>query len=299
MPTCSASGYENFQSLTVFHECLTIYPAQYTGYTLCMLAPAVASEANAPRLDDREGQVAHFQKHSYVVLPGLLDPDQIARLNAAIDVDREANPFLWWFVGQPNNAGNLLLTQPAFELAPRLPVVLELLQALMGGPVCFEELSVQVTLPSTVAKPTGWHRDTTYWPEHPLRLDFPQLICYLADVDETTHAFTISPEDTSEPILDEKAHIERGGTTYFHGKAGTGILFNAATVHGATVRETENTRRILQVYWGHEARPNLSDVSLIPPRLWRDDPDPEVRRFYSKHSRYSRIFHQAMGIDLP
>ena len=169
----------------------------------------------------------------------------------------------------------------------------------MGGPVCFEELSVQVTPPSSTAHPTGWHRDTTYWNEHPLHLDYPQMICYLTDVNEATHAFTISGEPAAGEILPQDAHLERGGTTYFHGRAGTAILFNAATVHGATRRVTEDTRRILQVYWGHAARPNLSDVTLIPPRLWRDHPDAEVRRFYGKHSRFSRVFHAGMGITLP
>ena len=61
---------------------------------------------------------------------------------------------------------------------------------------------------------------------------------------------------------------------------------------------TDNTRRILQVYWGHQSRANLSDVSVIPPRLWRDHSDPEVRRFYSKHSRFSRVFNEAMGNTL-
>jgi hypothetical protein len=36
--------------------------------------------------------------------------------------------------------------------------------------------------------------------------------------------------------------------------------------------------------------------TIVPPRLWRDDPDPEVRRFYGKHNAYSRLVHHAMGI---
>ena len=263
-----------------------------------MSKTAVASEANAPALDDRAGQIAHFKEHSYVVLPNVLSAAQVADLNAAIDRDRDANPFLWWFQGSPNNGGNLLLTEPVFDLAPRIPVVLELLDTLMGGPSTFEELSVQITPPSDTAYPTGWHRDTTYWNEHPLHLDYPQMICYLTDVNENTHAFTISPEAADGEIIEQNAHVERGGTTYFHGKAGTAILFNAATVHGATRRVTDNTRRILQVYWGHPSRPNLSDVTIIPPRLWRDHADAEVRRFYSKHSRFSKVFHQGMGITV-
>ena len=263
-----------------------------------MSKTAIASEANAPALDDRAGQIAHYKENSYVVLPGILNAEQVADLNAALDRDKAANPFLWYFMGSPNNAGNLLLTEPVFDLAPRVPVVLDLLDKLMGGPICFEEMSIQFTGSSDAAHETAWHRDTTYWNEHPLHLDYPQMICYLTDVNEGTHAFTISPEAANGEIIEQNAHIERGGTTYFHGKAGTAILFNAATVHGATRRVTQDTRRILQVYWGHEARPNLSDVSIIPPRLWRDHADAQVRRFYSKHSRFSRVFHEGMGITI-
>ena len=97
-----------------------------------MSKTSIASEANAPALNDRAGQIAHFQEHSYVVLPGVLSPDQVVTLNASIDRDKAANPFLWWFQGSPNNGGNLLLTEPIFDIAPRIPVVLELLDALDG-----------------------------------------------------------------------------------------------------------------------------------------------------------------------
>lgn len=261
------------------------------------IGASVASETNAPALNDIEAQVAFFIANSYVVLPGLLSPDLIQKLNAAIDHDRRDNEFLWWFRGSPNNASNLLLTQPVFDPVTRLPVVVNLLDRLMGGPVCFEELSVQTSEPGD-AKPTGWHRDTRYWPEHPLHLEYPQVIAYLTDVDETTHCFTISPEPAHGPILEQDAYLERGGTTYLHGKAGTAILFNSATVHGLTRRKTDNQRRILQMYYGHEGHPELSQVTIIPPRLWRDHPDEETRRFFSKHSRYSRLMHEGMGIQI-
>ena len=259
---------------------------------------SVASEANAPALDDIEAQVAFFTANSYVVLPSLLPPDLIAAFNEAVDRDRRDNSFLWWFKGSPNNASNLLLTEPIFDAAPRLPVVVNLLDRLMGGPVCFEELSVQVSEPGAAA-PTGWHRDTHYGDTHPLRLEYPQLIAYLTDVDETTHCFTVSPEPAEGPTLEQAAHRERGGTVYLHGKAGTAILFNSATVHGLTRRDTENQRRILQIYFGHQGHPELSQVTIVPPRLWRDHPDAETRRFFSKHSRYSRLMHEGMGLTVP
>ena len=129
-----------------------------------------------------------------------------------------------------------------------------------------------------------------------MRLDYPQIIYYLTDVDETTHCFSISPEPAGGETLPPREHLERGGILDFHGKAGSGILFNAATLHGVTLRETNKVRRTIQVYFGHPDRPPLSDVTLMPPRLWRDHDDPEIRRFYGKFNRYSRVMLGGLGI---
>jgi hypothetical protein len=259
---------------------------------------SLAAERTAPLLDDREAQVACFRENSFVILPDLLTPDQVAVLNEAIDRDREQNRFMWFCEGHPDYNCNLLLTEPLFEMTVRHPTVLALVERLMGGPICFEELSVRHTGPSDTARPTGWHRDRPHWPEHPLHLDYPQVIYYLTDVDEGTHCFTISPEPADGEILDRDAQIERGGTVYFHGKAGSAVLFNAAVLHGVTIRQTKRHRRIVQVYYGHPHRPSLSDVTLIPPRLWRDHPDPKVRRFYGKRNRYNQVMHEAFGVPV-
>lgn len=253
-----------------------------------------------PALDDREAQVAFYHANSYVVLPDLLSPAQVAAMNAAIDRDREQNRFMWFCEGHPDYNCNLLLTEPIFEVAIRHPRLLPLVEQLMGGPFCFEELSVRHTAPRSEGRPTDWHRDRPHWPEHPLNLDYPQVIYYLTDVDEGTHCFTISPEPAAGPLrLEKEAHLARGGTVYFHGRAGSAILFNCATLHGVTLRAGTRHRRIIQVYYGHPDRPSLSQVTLMPPRLWRDHPDPEIRRFYGKLNRYTRVWLEALGIATP
>jgi hypothetical protein len=65
-----------------------------------------------------------------------------------------------------------------------------------------------------------------------------------------------------------------------------------------TLRRTERVRRIIQVYYGHPSRPSLSEVTLVPPRLWRDHPNAEVRRFYGKFNTFTRVMHAAMGVPL-
>lgn len=53
------------------------------------------------------------------------------------------------------------------------------------------------------------------------------------------------------------------------------------------------------VYYGHPDRPSLSQVTLMPPRFWRDHPDPEVRRFYGKLNRYSQVWLESLGVKIP
>jgi ectoine hydroxylase-related dioxygenase (phytanoyl-CoA dioxygenase family) len=257
--------------------------------------PMISQESRPAPAGDLEAQAAFFDAHSYVVLPGLLSPDLVAELNEAIDRDRRDRPSFWGCEDSRNGSSNLLLTEPVFEPVVRHPQVLPLVERLLGGPACFEELSVQLTGPSAEARPTGWHRDTGHWMEHPRHLDYPQIIYYLTDVEEGGHHFTVSPEPAGGDVLGQEAQLARGGVVPFYGRAGSGILFNAATLHGATIARTERPRRILQIYYGHPSRPPLSQVSLTPARLWRDHPDADVRRFYGKLNRATEDMRRWMG----
>jgi hypothetical protein len=267
--------------------------AQPPGVGATLMPDALSSPV--PALDDLAAQAVFFAAHSFVPLPDLISPALVAELNAAIDRDRDRNPFMWFCEGSPDYNCNLLLTQPVFEQVVRHPVVLRLLDRLMGGPHCFEELSVRHTPGSDTARGTDWHRDRPFWPEHPLRLDYPQVILYTTDVDEGTHCFTIQPEPAAGP----PAAPGDSPRFDFHGRAGSAILFNAAALHGRTTRRTERHRRIVQVYYGHPSRPSLSQVTLMPPRLWRDHPDAEVRRFYGKINRYTKTWLESLGIPAP
>src|SRR5207237_8145944 len=126
-----------------------------------------------PALTNLEAQLAFYRAKSYIPLPDLLTPDEVAALNAAMDRDQERNRFMWYCAGTADYNCNLLLTEPVFEITIRQPRVLELVERLMGGPICFEELAVRQNPASKEAYPTGWHRDRDHWLEHPLHPDYP------------------------------------------------------------------------------------------------------------------------------
>lgn len=249
-----------------------------------------------PHPDDLEAQVQFFRENSFVILPNLLSGDLVAAMNEAMDKDMKRNPFMWFTTTSRGYNCNLLLNEPVFEEAIRPARLLNLLDRLMEGPYCFEELAVRHRTGEADAVNTDWHRDCGHWEEHALHLDYPQIIYYLTDVDESTHCFSISPEPAYGEILDPEAHLERGGILDFHGTAGSGIVFNAAALHGVTLRKTNKVRRTIQVYYGHAGRESLSNVTVMPPRLWRDHPDPAIRSFYGKFNRYSKLVLGGLGL---
>jgi hypothetical protein len=128
-------------------------------------------------------------------------------------------------------------------------------------------------------------------------MDYIQLMVYLADVDETTHCFSISPESIDQDVLDTEAQLEHGGIQDLYGESGTAILFNVSVLHTATARKTNQERKSVQVYYGHQHQPYLSEDSIIPTRLWKDHTDSDVRDFYSVFNRKTREYIQRAGDD--
>ena len=163
-----------------------------------------------------------FKENGYASLGKILSDDEVGRFVDLFDRDRRDFGRFWTGTGiwQTENL-HALLTTPEFDELVRHPAVMEALQALMGDEVCFSEIGIRYMGPYA-GEPLPamrswegqvgyrWHRDggTRYiWPEHPLRMGNAQVIVYLADVDETTHAFAISPEATDDELLNIDPHV--------------------------------------------------------------------------------------------
>ena len=180
---------------------------------------------------------------------------------------------------------------------------------MFGGEVCFSEISLRHMGPyvgepiegvTSWDGPVGrrWHRaggGRFIWPEHPLRLGYIQLMVYLTEASEETHSFALSPEAADEELLDAEAQLARGGTHEVYGRAGTAILFDASSLHTVTVRPTRIERKSVQIYYGHRHRDHLSEMSYIPPRFWRDDPNEVVRGFYGVLNGKTRKYLEHAG----
>ena len=243
--------------------------------------------------------LAFFRRNGYLVLPQAITAAERDALLDLYDRDRKESLDFWKSTvhgGQEMNC-DALVSSPGFDAAIRHPVILAVVERLLGGLACFSELCIRYMAPyEGPDAPPGWHRDRPHLMEHPLRIDYLQMMLYLTDVNEGTHCFSISPESADEPLLQEaQAQIARGGAKHIYGPAGTVVLFNVSLLHTATRRRTTAERKSIQIYYGHRARPHLSDDSTIPAALFRDHTDPEVRAFYGNLNRKTRLYLAAFG----
>ena len=244
--------------------------------------------------DDVTDHHAVFAQQGFVDLGCVLDPAETAHWLGLFDEDRRRYAYFWHPYGFHQQANyDALVTTPAFDGLIRHPKLLPLVESLLGGPACFGEIGLRRMSAYAGQPHQQWHRDRAHWFEHPLRVDYLQLMVYLTDVDEDTHCFSLSPESVDDPILREDGAQLRRGVYDLHGPAGTCALCNAAILHTATTRPTEVERKTVQIYYGHRDRAPLANDSAIPATLWRDHSDPETRSFYGVLNERTRLLLSA------
>ncbi len=248
-----------------------------------------------------DSEYEFFKHHGYLVLNEVFADNEKKHLLELYDRDRVESSYSW--VGGSGNTQQLnndvLITSPGMEPAMRKPRILDAVTRLLGGPVCFAQTGYRYMGPYKVEGSQdefhhGWHRDRSHWMGHPLRTEFVHAMIYLADVDERTHCFSVSPESVGQPVLeDNEAQLARGGVVNLHGPAGTVVLCNYSTLHTATRRTTDIERKTIQSYYGLQSRPYLCDLCVVPTSLWRDHEDPQVRDFYGNLNDRSRAYAAA------
>lgn len=233
--------------------------------------------------------IQEFSANGYIIIPDALSSQEITDLNQAIDRDLNENSAMWkkGADGRNQNA-NILLSCPEFDATIRNPNLWPLAESLMGEKVCFEEFSVMIRDQwNETPPPPQWHRDTVHLPKHPMAMLFLSIIYYLTDVDAETHCFGIVPE-TVESKRESPKDLDATGSVPLYGKAGTAILFNAATCHAAVVRKTKSQRRTIHIYYGHHDQPALGNHTIFPARLL-NSPDEQTQRFYSRPNTITRL----------
>ncbi len=239
-----------------------------------------------------------FRQYGFIVLEDLISSNEVDYYLDLFRTDKERAPLRWNQRGIQTMNCDALCTTPEFDDVIRHPKILQAVVELLGGPVCFGELCIRHMGPSNKRENQGWHRDRAHYLEHPLRMDYIQLMLYLTDVDESSHCFSLSPESVDRPILDNRdKQLKRDGCFDVHGPAGTVCLFNVSVLHRATGRKTDKERKTIQAYYGHRDRDFLANDSLMPPMFFNNHPDPEVRAFYGNINDITRLYMRAFGLE--
>jgi hypothetical protein len=243
-------------------------------------------------------QFEFFRKNAFVNLGRIINDAELTTLQKAYDEDQKEYAHNWRLLGnfEARCSCDILISHPSFDEVVRHPRIMPLLQQLVGDDVCFEEISLREIGAFNGTPYQSFHRDNKHWDEHPLRIEYLQLLIYLTDVAPQTHCFSISPESASEPVLDNDSQLKDRGVVDLHGPAGTCVLFNTAALHSATIRKSKEARKSIQIYYGHSQRKSLSDYSSVPAAFWRDHAEPEVRRFYGKLNKRTRMFADAYAL---
>lgn len=252
-----------------------------------------------PSNDLAISELKDFKANGFLNLGKVLSTEDVERFLAMFDEDRANYPYMWHPYGYRQEANyEALISSPRFDELIRHPNIFPKIQALMGGPVCFGEIGLRTMGAYEGELHQEWHRDRGYWYEHPLRLDYLQLIVYLSDVDETTHCFSISTENVAdEPLKSSVDQLRRSAPTHLQGPAGTCALFNVALFHTATTRPTQSERKTVQIYYGHQDRAPLANDSGIPAQFSNHPSDANTRSFYGNLNDRTRLYRRAYMLD--
>lgn len=114
-----------------------------------------------------------FAQNGYLNLGKILDQGEVEYFNGLFESDRENFPYFWHPYGHHQEANyDALITTPEFDELIRHSKVLPVVEALMGGPVCFGEIGLRYMGPYDGAPHQHWHRDKPHWYQHPLRMDY-------------------------------------------------------------------------------------------------------------------------------
>ena len=225
--------------------------------------------------DTLNAAVREFEQNGFVVIPNALSAAQLVQLNAAFhryvtDFPEEWAHFSESFI----NTADVLPRTSDFDDVIENPVVLPLLQKLLGEKLAFEELGLMIRNPTdNTGELKGWHRDIIrdYGRRH--EINAISVVYYLTDVTERDHCFSIIPGTHGRLVDMRPSDVTPGMEVDAHGPAGSAFVFHARCIHAGKLRLGSTQRRTLHLYYERYGEPRTNQWTQIPPRLYlKDDP---------------------------
>src|SRR5262245_47333051 len=137
-----------------------------------------------------------FHRLGYLRVEDALTAEQIARFNRAVDGHLQAYPSDWISLSDSfTEAVDILHHTAAFDEAIENAKTLEILCAILGPRIAFEEFAIMLRNPTGNLKEVkGWHRDLIRDYARRREIDAVSIMMYLTNVSPTDHCFAIVPE---------------------------------------------------------------------------------------------------------
>lgn len=225
-----------------------------------------------------------FNRNGYLRIERALSDEQIARFNAAVDRHYKAFPDDWLELSDSFCEGTNVLPHTAdFDEAIENPKTLEVLRAIIGDEITFEEFAIMLRNPTAnLNEVKGWHRDIVREYDRRMEIDAISIMMYLTDVSPTDHCFAIVPETHNRLVDLNPLDVPADAGVDLIGPAGTAVIFHARAIHNARLKQNSTQRRTLQAYFSRWRDQRTNEWTEIPPRLYQKQ-DPKLPpRFYSK-----------------
>lgn len=227
---------------------------------------------------------AEFDRNGYLRIERALSDEQISRFNAAVDRHLRDFPDDWLELSDSFCEGTNVLPHTAdFDEAIENPKTLEILRAIIGEAITFEEFAIMLRNPTAnLNEVKGWHRDLVREFDRRMEIDAISIMMYLTDVGETDHCFAVIPESHNRLVDLNPRDVPLDAGVDLIGPAGTAVIFHARAIHNARLKQNSTQRRTLQAYYSHWCDQRTNEWTEIPPRLYQKQDLTLPPQFYAK-----------------
>lgn len=218
---------------------------------------------------DLDAAKSAFDRDGFLVIPGALSPEQVKKADTAFrDLLAEHPEDFARFSESFITAPDILTRTEAFDHLIETPMVLALLEKLIGPRLSIEELSLILREPTdNVGELKGWHRDIIRAYDRRFEIDPISVVYYLTDVGPIDHCFSIVPGTHGRLVDMRPEDVEPGMEFDALGPAGSAFVFHARCIHGGKLKLGSKARRTVHLYYGSTDKPRTSEWTYFPDRL--------------------------------
>ena len=231
-----------------------------------------------------DAMVRHFDVQGYLRVEKALTAEQIRRLDQAVSWHIKDCAGDWMALSDSFcETIDVLPHTDAFDEVIESPLMLEILGAILGEDLAFEEFAIMLRNPTAnLNEVKGWHRDIVRDYERRKEIYAVSVLWYLTDVSPTDHCFCLVPESHNRLVDLNPRDVAADAGVDLIGPAGTAVLFHARAIHNARLKRNSRQRRTLQAYYSNRLDQRTNEWTSSPPRLYQKLDPALPPHFYAK-----------------